>query len=343
MFSTATNAAALEANDDAYGVKNGEALVVDAPGVMDNDRLDGENAGESGATASLVSGVTGGVLNFSPDGSFSYAPSAHFSGIDRFTYRVSSGAVSSQATVTLTACNNSGRYIACWKEDAFLAKADELGFVDRYTESFEDDVVWAAARLPAEAPSVISQGIQWQSNHPDPPASNLITTGSGAARTGAARTGHYGVFDREHGYAENHNASQCNGDLPPEACLWHDGFTGVRLPGLSPLHGVGGYISGSYSGKMAIRLDGTEEIVVGPTPHAQFAFFGVIDVAPAGFMRFEFRELDGKSDQLVYVFGDDVTILGQEPLPSGRREINPLYMRVLNAILPAVNNPAPGK
>ncbi len=322
----AASAQNLEVQDDSYGLKRGETLVVDAPGVMDNDLLNGENASEEGGIAALVSSTGSGTLSFSPDGSFSYSPGVEFTGIDSFIYVVFSGQTSARATVTLTACRSGTRYYSCWKEAAFLAKANELKRYNRYTESFEDDEVWGAARFPAEAASVLSKGIQWQSNHPDPPASNLITTGSGPARTGG-----YGVFDRNHGYAENWNVSQCTGDTPPEACLWHDGFTGIRLPELPPLNGVGGYIKGSYSGKIAIILDDTEEIIVGPTPHALFAFFGVIDTEPAGFRRFEFRELDGKSDQLIYVFGDDITLLGEEPTTSRAvpHSVLPLLLNLL--------------
>ena len=328
LSSQLVGAQVLDANDDAYGVSSGEPLVVDTPGVMDNDLLDGESAGEQGAVAFLISDVGGGVLTFRPDGSFSYTPGPGFTGIDGFTYRISSGSVSADATVTLTACTGDGPYWACWKEAAFLAKADELGFTDRYSEGFEDDEVWAEARLPLEAVSVVSQGIQWQANHPEPPASNLIATGPGAAYTG-----NYGVFDREHGYAENLSASQCNGDQPPPECLWHDGFTGIRLPALAPLNGVGGYIRGILSGKIAIVVDDAHEVVIGPTPHAEFAFFGVIDTAPAGFMRFEFRELDGKSDQRINIFGDEVTLLGKAPAGPVVAAAPALIVPLLNLLL----------
>ena len=40
-----------------------------------------------------------------------------------------------------------------------------------------------------------------------------------------------------------------------------------------------------------------------------FQFFGAIDTRLAGFRQFEFRELDGKIGQALYIFGDDFTLL----------------------------------
>ncbi|MGR8918839.1 MAG: Ig-like domain-containing protein, partial [Gammaproteobacteria bacterium] len=304
-------AAQVLAVDDDFGVAPNEPLEVDAPGVLDNDLVDGEAAAESGATVTLVSDVATGTLALAADGSFTFTAGSDFSGVETFVYELSSGGETATAAVTLSACKGGPRYFTCWKENAFIARADELGFVDRFAEGFEDDVAWGAARSPQQQPSVVSQGIRWQSNHRDPPASNLITTGPGPARSGQ-----WAVFDQEHGYAENLDATACDVDEPPPECLWHDGFTGIREPGLAPLNGVGGYISGTHSGAIAIVLDDAVELRVGPTTHAQHVFFGAIDADPAGFGRFEFRELDGKSGQLIFVFGDDFTILGTPPPPA---------------------------
>ena len=67
----------------------------------------------------------------------------------------------------------------CWVEQAYLAKAAELG-LSTFVEGFEDDVAWATARAPSTAPSVVSKGITWQSNL----GTNDITTGGGTARNG---------------------------------------------------------------------------------------------------------------------------------------------------------------
>jgi len=100
----------------------------------------------------------------------------------------------------------------CWKEAEFLAKLSELGY-GTFQEGFEDDQAWASARSPLTAPSVVSQGIKWESNHPAPPAENEITTGPGPARSGE-----WAVFDLSHGYATG-TEKQCDVDIPPEHCL----------------------------------------------------------------------------------------------------------------------------
>jgi VCBS repeat-containing protein len=156
-------AQALEANDDSYGVPFGESLVIEAFGVLDNDVLDGESAGESGATAALVSDASHGTLALAADGSFTYSPGSSFEGNDSFVYEAVFGAVSAVATVTLTACTGGPQIYACWKQAAFLARAAELG-LPSFREGFEGDAVWGIVRSPATAVSVHSQGIQWQAN-----------------------------------------------------------------------------------------------------------------------------------------------------------------------------------
>jgi hypothetical protein len=309
----------LEVNDDSYGVPFAERLVIEAFGVLDNDVLDGEPAGEGGATTSLVGDVSHGTLALGADGSFTYTPGASFDGNDSFVYEAVFGSVSALATVTLTACTGGPQIFACWKQAAFLSKAAELG-LPSFREGFEDDEVWGIVRSPINAVSVVSQGIRWQANDVfrahvpphDPPASapNGITTGSGAARTGQ-----WGLFDPAHGYATG-TSTACDVDMPADACLFNDGFTGIREPGLGPLNGVGGFFDGFFGANVAIVLDGDEASPVagGPLggPHQ---FFGAIDADPAGFRRFEFRELDGKVGQALLVFADDFTVLG-DPLPA---------------------------
>ena len=156
------------------------------------------------------------------------------------------------------------------------------------------------------ADSVTSQGIVWTSNHT---ATNNITTG-----TGPARTGDYGVFDPNHGAATG-TENECDIDNPPEHCLYHDGFSGATLPGMTPLHGVGGYITGFYGAKPAIILDGTTEVGFGPV--SGYQFIGVIDASETGFTHFEVRELDGKVGQALYIFGDDFTFTGTPLIADG--------------------------
>ena len=58
----ASSAQTLLGVEDTYGIPFGLTLEVEPLGVLENDTLDGENAGENGAKASLVSGVSAGTL-----------------------------------------------------------------------------------------------------------------------------------------------------------------------------------------------------------------------------------------------------------------------------------------
>jgi hypothetical protein len=297
--------AQLVAVDDTFAVPVLQQLVVEQPGVLDNDTYDDEPAVDGGATAELVSGPVFGTLRcgsdprfeLCPDGSFNYMPDAAFPGSDSFTYRVVVGTEIEQAMATLTACDEGPTIFMCWKEAEFLAKLSELGY-DSFQEGFENDVAWGAARFPFTAPSVLSHGIAWQSNHPTAPAENEITTGSGPARTGL-----WGVFDPEHGYATG-TADQCDIDNPPEHCLHKDGFTGTRQPGESTLHAAGGYFTGTALPKLVMILDGGAPINLGGAGNG-FQFYGVIDTS--GFQTFRIEEVDGKVGQARYVFADDFT------------------------------------
>jgi hypothetical protein len=110
--------------------------------------------------------------------------------------------------------------------------AAEWGLV-RFQEGFEDDAAWGLARSPMTAPLVNSQGIRWETNHPDAPAFNNITTGPGPARTGM-----WGVWDSGHGYATG-SEIECDVDDPDTVCLYFDGFSGIRDPTRGVLNGVG--------------------------------------------------------------------------------------------------------
>src|SRR6266849_1103720 len=87
------------ANNDSYSVNANTTLSVPAPGVLANDTdQDGDPL-----TAVLVGSVSHGTLQLNANGSFSYTPSAAFSGTDSFTYKANDGkADSGVATVTIT-------------------------------------------------------------------------------------------------------------------------------------------------------------------------------------------------------------------------------------------------
>jgi hypothetical protein len=310
----------LLAENDSFYVPFSEALVIEAFGVLDNDTLDDESAGESGATAELVVDASHGTLALSSDGAFSYSPGVGFTGTDSFTYRAVFGSASSEATVTLTACRGGPQIYTCWKESAFLAQTAALG-LPKFQEGFEDDAIWGQARHPINASSVTSRGFEWRANDfdpthttpllPPPPPPHEITTGSGPARSGQ-----WGLFDIGHGYATG-SAVQCDIDDPPAHCLYHDGFTIKRDAGSSPLYGAGGYFTGTYGANVAIVLDGNWETPIGGGKlfGGAHQFFGVIDAGPIGFSEIQFRETDGKVGQALLVFGDDFTLLAEPAVP----------------------------
>ena len=312
----AAHAQILLAEDDSYAVPAGLTLVVEPFGVLENDTLDDEAAGENGATVELVADVSRGTLALSSDGSFTYSPGASFDGADSFVYRAVFGTVSDEATVTLTACEGGPQVFTCWKESAFLAKAAALGHPS-FAEGFEDDAVWGAVRSPNSALTVSSGGVEWRANdfdpthtdppQPSPPPPNEITTGPGAARSGL-----WGIFDREHGYATGSELA-CDVDDPDPHCLYHDGFTIRREFASNPLYGAGGFFSGTHGANVAIVLDGdwANPIGGGKLVGGGYHFFGVIDAGPAGFTEVQFRETDGKVGQALFIFADDFTLLAQ--------------------------------
>jgi hypothetical protein len=308
-ISTVAHAQILVANDDGEGVPFDLDLDVEEPGVLENDTMDGESASEGGATAELVSDVIDGTLTLNADGSFIYSPDVTFTGSDTFTYRIIfDTAVSAPATVTLTACVGGPQIFSCWKESSYFEKATELGF-GGYAEGFEDDAAWGSAREPTTAASVLSAGTIWQTNHPNPPASNRITTGNGPAQTGL-----YGVYDSDHGYATALLSECLTTPLPPE-CLFYDGFTGIRQSGQGIFHGVGGFFTGTSGANVAVVLDGALQVDLGRLPDPNFYFLGVIDAGMSGFTTFQFRELDGKVGQERRIFADDFTILTDTFVP----------------------------
>ena len=87
------------AGGDSGTTNEDTTLVVAAPGVLTNDT----DVDSGSLTASVVVGPAHGLLTLNANGSYSYMPTANFSGGDSFTYRAGDGsAFSNTATVTLT-------------------------------------------------------------------------------------------------------------------------------------------------------------------------------------------------------------------------------------------------
>ena len=312
VFSTGlTHAANLLTVDDNYGIPASRFLQIEPFGVLENDTLDDQNAGENGATVELLSSVANGTLNCpaSPgtelcaDGSFDYTPGPGFGGTDSFTYQAALGVdVSAPATVTLSACSGGPTIFTCWHKTPYLAKLSALGY-NIFLEGFEG-AAWEVVRSPDIGPSITassitSKGITWTSNHP---LTNGITTGSGPRRTGL-----WGGFDPAHGLATKTDPTICDVDVVPTGCRPHDGVSGKILSGGDKLHGVGGYITGFTNASISIILDGTP-YNVGKLPDSGHHFYGVIDASSSGFSGFEFQEQDGKSGQELFIFSDDFFI-----------------------------------
>ncbi len=222
------------------------------------------------------------------------------------TKRTVAVAVASTAVLGWTApwahaaCTGGPDIFECTSEADYLAKIGELGY-STIVEGFEDDAIWGTVRSTLSAtnsaPSITSQGITWTANH----AQSDITTGM------ARRTGQWGLYDPDHGFATGSTA-QCDIDNPPEHCLWYDGFTGTRVAGEGDLYAAGAYIRTSTVGAnpvMVIDDDDTNRIDFGKLSDTAYHFFGVVDTR--GFTRFQFKEIDGKVGQKFLIFGDDFT------------------------------------
>jgi hypothetical protein len=70
------------ASPDSFSVSSDSTLLVEAPGLLENDSdPDGDSL-----SASLVSGVSDGSLSLDADGFFEYVPTDGFGGTDSFTY-----------------------------------------------------------------------------------------------------------------------------------------------------------------------------------------------------------------------------------------------------------------
>lgn len=88
---------APDAVDDSFTTEDGVALVVQSPGLVAND-TDPDTRQVTGASQ----GANGSVLLLNSNGGFRYTPNPGFVGDDSFTYSVSDGVETDEATVTIT-------------------------------------------------------------------------------------------------------------------------------------------------------------------------------------------------------------------------------------------------
>ncbi|MHC5068636.1 MAG: Ig-like domain-containing protein [Planctomycetota bacterium] len=92
---------------DSYSLDQDSSLNVAAAGVLSND----SDADGDALSAVLVADVSNGSLSLSADGSFTYTPTAGFSGSDSFSYQANDGSASSNVVVvdlTVTASQAPG-------------------------------------------------------------------------------------------------------------------------------------------------------------------------------------------------------------------------------------------
>lgn len=87
-----------------------ELVTVNEDGTVTIDVLANDVDPDSDAmTTSLISGPANGALVRNPDGSFVYTPSSDFNGVDSFTYEISDGVLTAQATATITVASVNDR------------------------------------------------------------------------------------------------------------------------------------------------------------------------------------------------------------------------------------------
>jgi VCBS repeat-containing protein len=92
---------------ESFVTAAGTALNVAAPGVLANDT----DADADALSAVRVSGPAHGTLTLNANGSFTYTPTAGYSGADSFAYKANDGQVSGNtATVTITVSASATRY-----------------------------------------------------------------------------------------------------------------------------------------------------------------------------------------------------------------------------------------
>lgn len=98
------------ANNDSYAtVKNIGLNIAVVAGVLAND----SDANGDTLTASMITAPANGALTLNGNGSFTFTPTANYTGADSFTYRVSDGSLfSANATVTLTINNSNAAPVA---------------------------------------------------------------------------------------------------------------------------------------------------------------------------------------------------------------------------------------
>jgi VCBS repeat-containing protein len=130
---TPVNDTPLAAADSFVATQNTE-LSIAAPGLLANDSdVDGNET--IGVVLTPIIAPEHGTLTLSADGSFLYTPDSDYVGPDSFTYEITDGELTSQATVTLTVeVEGEGESAAMSSGDeallAYLASEDDMYSLD---------------------------------------------------------------------------------------------------------------------------------------------------------------------------------------------------------------------
>ncbi len=110
---------APDAFADGYNVVEDGQLVIDAPGVLDNDvEFDGESL-----SAVLDEDVVNGTLSLNSNGRFVYTPNPDFAGVDRFYYRANDG-ISDSNVVVVTITVDEVNDLPVAQDDAYAGVED---------------------------------------------------------------------------------------------------------------------------------------------------------------------------------------------------------------------------
>jgi hypothetical protein len=198
------------------------------------------------------------------------------------------------------------------------AEVDYLAALAAYTittESFENDDEWVDSRNsianPGNTPVVISQGVEWTSNHA---VNNVSTVDIG----GSAHDGIYCFYSNPRGVDTDSGLYCDNAEDPvPPECWLNDGWI-ITAPDGKTLYGVGGWINSNTGGgaKVTFLLDGVD-VNGNDTDNIDnvnrdgfvindWTFVGVINTN--GFSSAEILELSGKDFQQEFISGDKFSI-----------------------------------
>ncbi len=108
------------ATNDAYTTDEDTPLTIVAPGVLVNDNdLDGDPL-----SVLMIDPPAHGVVTVNADGSFTYAPTQNFHGVDAFTYRANDGQASSDLAVVSITVNSVNDTPVAANDDHYITQED---------------------------------------------------------------------------------------------------------------------------------------------------------------------------------------------------------------------------